>query len=88
MFPRLNGKEVGSDPLQDRDDSRPDANKHGDCLIVLVKRSFTRWSVTMREIGFALASMPWIKCTGANAKLPERLVVAFSAPFYALFGRE
>ena len=42
MFPRLNGKEVGYDPLQDNDGARPDTNKHVDYSAVPVKRSLTR----------------------------------------------
>lgn len=35
------------DPLRDIEGACPDANRHGDCLIVPVKRSFTRWLVAM-----------------------------------------
>lgn len=33
--------------LRDTEGARADANRHGDCLIVPVKRSFTRWLVAM-----------------------------------------
>lgn len=47
MFPRLDGKEVGFDPLQDTEGARPDTNKHGDCLIVPVEPSSTPWLVAI-----------------------------------------
>lgn len=87
MFPRLDGKEVGSGALRDSEGGRPDANKHGGCLIVPVNRHLRDgWLVAvtgdwLRTRLNAMVQLHWSQRRGARKR-----DVAFSAPSFALFG--
>lgn len=83
MFPRLDGKEVGSDPLQDTEGARPDANKHGGCLIVPVKRSFMRWLVAMERNWLRTRLDAMVQQHWSQLEVARERDVAFSAPFRA-----